>query len=103
MCLTVKEVKEILDGMRDDALVLADKELQGDAAHELTAYEYPSGDKKDWNFVILTWEKQKGDKMKFNFINCIEFEIDWKAVAAIAACVLGYAIITVIQKGEYTY
>ena len=45
------------DGMRDDALVLADKELEGDAAHELTAYEYPSGDKKDWNFVILTWEK----------------------------------------------
>ena len=40
--------------------------------------------------------------MKFNFIDCIEFEIDWKAVAAIAACVLGYAIITVIQKGEYT-
>lgn len=89
--------------MRDDALVLADKELEGDAAHELTAYEYPSGDKKDWNFVILTWEKQKGDKMKFNIIDCIEFEIDWKAVAAIAACVLGYAIITVIQKGEYTY
>ncbi len=57
MCLTVKEVKEILDGMRDDALVLADKELEGDAAHELTAYEYPSGDKKDWNFVILTWKK----------------------------------------------
>lgn len=41
--------------------------------------------------------------MKFNFIDCIEFEIDWKAAAAIAACVLGYAIITVIQKGEYTY
>lgn len=57
MCLTVKEVKEILDGMRDDALVLADKELDGDAAHKLTSYEYPSGDKKDWNFVILTWEK----------------------------------------------
>ena len=46
---------------------------------------------------------EKGDKMKFNFIDCIEFEIDWKAAAAIAACVLGYAIITVIQKGEYTY
>lgn len=26
--------------------------------------------------------------MKFNFIDCIEFEIDRKAVAAIAACVL---------------
>lgn len=26
--------------------------------------------------------------MKFNFIDCIEFEIDWKAVAAIAARVL---------------
>jgi len=36
--------------------------------------------------------------MKFNFIDCIEFEIDWKAVAAIAACVLGYAIITAIQQ-----
>lgn len=34
--------------------------------------------------------------MKFNFIDCIEFEIDWKAVAVIAACVLGYTIITVI-------
>lgn len=34
--------------------------------------------------------------MKFNFIDCIEFEIDWKAVATIAACVLGYAIMTVI-------
>jgi hypothetical protein len=34
--------------------------------------------------------------MKFNFIDCIEFEIDWKAVTAIAACVLGYTIITVI-------
>ena len=54
MCLTVKEVKEILD---DDAVVLADIELDGDAAHKLTSYEYPSGDKKDWNFVILTWEK----------------------------------------------
>lgn len=36
--------------------------------------------------------------MKFNFIDCIEFEIDWKAVAAIAACVLGYAIITVCLR-----
>lgn len=34
--------------------------------------------------------------MKFNIIDYIEFEIDWKAVAAIAVCVLGYAIITVI-------
>lgn len=34
--------------------------------------------------------------MKLNLIDCIEIEIDWKAVAAIAVCVLGYAIITVI-------
>ena len=34
--------------------------------------------------------------MKFNFIDCIEFEIDWKGVGEIAACILGYAIITVI-------
>lgn len=34
--------------------------------------------------------------MKFNFVDCIEFEIDWKTVTAIAACVLSYAIITVI-------
>ena len=68
MCLTVKEVKEILDGMRDDALVLVDKELEGDAAHELTAYEYPSGDKKDWNFVILTWEKQGGYKIDWQLL-----------------------------------
>lgn len=57
MCLTVKEVKEILNGMRDDALVMADKELNGGAAHKLTVYEYPSGDKKDWDFVVLTWEE----------------------------------------------
>lgn len=57
MCLTVKEVKEILNGMRDDALVMTDKEFEGHAAHKLTAYEYPSGDKKNWDFVILTWKK----------------------------------------------
>jgi hypothetical protein len=34
--------------------------------------------------------------MKFNILDFIELEIDWKAVAAIAVCVLGYAIITVI-------
>lgn len=34
--------------------------------------------------------------MKFNIFDFIEFEIDWKAVAAIAVCVLGYALITVI-------
>ena len=45
---------------------------------------------------LISCEIEKGDKMIFNFIDCIEFEIDWKAVAAIAACVLGYAIITVI-------
>lgn len=57
MYLTVKDVKEILDGMRDDALVMTDKEFEGHAAHRLTAYENPSGDKKDWDFVVLTWEK----------------------------------------------
>lgn len=56
MYLTVKDVKEILDGMSDDALV-TDKEFEGHAAHKLTAYESPSGDKKDWDFVILTREK----------------------------------------------
>lgn len=45
---------------------------------------------------LISCEIKKGDKMKFNIIDCIEFEIDWKAVAAIAACILGYAIITVI-------
>ena len=49
-------------------------------------------EKKGW----FSYGIEKGDKMKFNFIDCIEFEIDWKAVAAIAACVLGYAIITVV-------
>lgn len=34
--------------------------------------------------------------MKFNILDFIEFEIDWKAVAAIAACVLSCAIITAI-------
>ena len=48
------------------------------------------------NERLISCEIEKGDKMKFNFIDFIEFEIDWKAVAAIAACVLGYAIITVI-------
>lgn len=45
---------------------------------------------------MISYEIEKGDKMKFNFIDFIEFEIDWKDVVAIAACVLGYAIITVI-------
>lgn len=45
---------------------------------------------------LISYEIEKGDKMKFNFIDFIEFEMDWKAVAAIAACVLGYAIITAI-------
>lgn len=57
MYLTVKDVKEILDGMSNDALVMTDKEFEGHAAHKLTAYESPSGDKKDWDFVILTREK----------------------------------------------
>lgn len=34
--------------------------------------------------------------MKFNIFDFIEFEIDWKALVAIAVCVLGYAIITAI-------
>ncbi len=34
--------------------------------------------------------------MKFNMFDFIEFEIDWKAVAAIAVCVLGYALINSI-------
>ena len=32
--------------------------------------------------------------MEFNFFNLWEFKIDWKAVAAIAVAVLGYALIT---------
>lgn len=48
------------------------------------------------NERLISCGIKKGDKMKFNIIDCIEFEIDWKAVAAIATCVLGYAIITVI-------
>ena len=60
----------------------------------------PRDDQKE---RFISCEIEKGDKMKFNFIDYIEFEIDWKAVAAIAACVLGYAIITVVQKGGYTY
>ena len=51
---------------------------------------------KKWKERLISYGIEKGDKMKFNFIDYIEFEIDWKAVAAIAACVLGYAIITVI-------
>lgn len=42
---------------------------------------------------LISYRIEEGDKMKrFNFID----EIDWKVVAVIAACVLGYAIITVI-------
>lgn len=33
--------------------------------------------------------------MKFNMCDMLEFEIDWKAVAAIAVAILGYAIITI--------
>lgn len=33
--------------------------------------------------------------MKFNFFDILEFEIDWKAVMAIAITILAYAILTI--------
>lgn len=59
-------------------------------------HEYWVCEAKKTQERLISYGIEKGDKMKFNIIDCIEFEIDWKAVAAIAACVLGYAIITVI-------
>lgn len=59
-------------------------------------YKYWTYRHENPNERLISYGIEKGDKMKFNIIDCIEFEIDWKAVAAIATCVLGYAIITVI-------
>lgn len=59
-------------------------------------HEYWGCEAKKAQERLISYGIEKGDKMKFNIIDCIEFEIDWKAVAAIATCVLGYAIITVI-------
>lgn len=52
MQMTVKELKEILDGMRDDAKIFCGLSEDG-SMHKVTSYEYPSGDKSTWYFINL--------------------------------------------------
>ena len=56
MQMTVKELKEALNGMDDNAKVFAGIEEDG-SMHKVTSYEYPSGDKKDWKFINLAYER----------------------------------------------
>ena len=52
MQMTVKELKEIIDGMKDDAKIFCG--LSEDSGmHKVTSYEYPSGDKSTWDFINL--------------------------------------------------
>ena len=55
MQMTVKELKEILDGMRDDAKIFCGLEEDGNM-YKVTSYEYPSGDKCTWEFINLAHE-----------------------------------------------
>ena len=55
MQMTVKELKEILDGMRDDAKIFCGLEEDGNM-YKVTSYEYPSGDKSTWEFINLAHE-----------------------------------------------
>ena len=50
-----KELKEILDGMRDDAKIFCGLEEDGNM-YKVTSYEYPSGDKSTWEFINLAHE-----------------------------------------------
>lgn len=44
--------------------------------------------------MLISSEVEKGDKMKFNLFDFIEFELDWEAVVGVGVCALAYAIIT---------
>lgn len=54
--MAVKELKELLNSINDNAKVFAGIEEDG-SMHKVASYEYPSGDKKDWEFINLAYEK----------------------------------------------
>lgn len=56
MQITVKELKEVLKGMNDDALIFSGLEEDG-GMHKITSYEYPTGDKCAWGFINLAYER----------------------------------------------
>lgn len=56
MQITVKELKEVLNGMNDDAKIFASSEEDGNM-RKITSYECPFGDKKDWEFINLAYEE----------------------------------------------
>ena len=55
MQMTVKELKEILDSMRDDAKIFCGLEEDVNM-YKVTSYEYPAGDKSTWEFINLAHE-----------------------------------------------
>lgn len=50
--MKVKELKEILNGVNDDAEVFTGKETDYNMFN-IVAYEYPDGDKSEWDFINL--------------------------------------------------
>ena len=50
--MKVKELKEILIGLNDEAEILTGKEEDCNA-FSVVAYEYPDGDKSKWDFINL--------------------------------------------------
>lgn len=50
--MTVKELKEVLDGMNGDAKIFCGLSEDG-GIHKVTSYEYPNGDKSTWDFINL--------------------------------------------------
>lgn len=50
--MTVRELREVLDGMKDDAKIFCGLSEDG-SMYKVTSYEYPSGDKSKWEFVNL--------------------------------------------------
>ena len=52
--MTVKELKEILDGMKDDAKIFCGLSEDG-GMHRVTSCEYPVGEKDTWDFINLAY------------------------------------------------
>ena len=50
--MKAKELKEILNGLNDEAEILIGKEEDCNML-SVVAYEYPSGDKAEWKFINL--------------------------------------------------
>jgi hypothetical protein len=50
--MKARELKEILNGLNDEADVLTGKE-ESCNMYDVVAYEYPDGDKSEWSFINL--------------------------------------------------